>query len=643
MADNQEIAEVNKKKEFDKKKGILIAGIAVGVLLLIYGILSVYFLNHFAFRTKINGVGVSGCSLSKAQDKMKEEVASYDLNIVCSDGTKVSIPAEEFELTLDEKMGDEAIRELLNKQNGFAWIIKLFAPDHLQLDTSSKEEGNDSAIVKYDQKKLLACLKKQPFMDKKTQTPPENAKLSEYDPENGFSLIEAKEGTRINQKNLLLAIDEALKTMDNEVNLSEDGCYQRPAVDNDNEELLTLLDTVNQYAKSVINYEIGEKGQTLDASVFADWLIINNNCKVKFDKEKVAAYVSEIAKTYNTCYSAKTLMTSYGKEVSIPNSHYGWKVDEEAETAQIIKDIKQGKEVTRDLNYSMTANSHGDQDYGDSYVEINLTAQHLFLHKDGKVVLETDFVSGNTSRGNGTPTGAFTLTYRQKDAVLRGVGYATRVKYWMPFFGNYGMHDASWRSNFGGKIYKTNGSHGCVNLPPSIAPEVYENIEKGWPVLIYELEGTEAKPQEDKEEEKTQEDQTEEEYQEDIRAAEEVDDAIAEAVKETITLEREKEIAKLRKQYEALSKKAKEFVKNEKKLQSAEKKLEKLKKTEEKIKEKEAAKKEAEKKKEEAAKKKEEAAKKKEEAAKKEEENLKEEPQETENANETKKTEKESE
>ena len=142
----------------------------------------------------------------------------------------------------------------------------------------------------------------------------------------------------------------------------------------------------------------------------------------------------------------------------------------------------------------MTANSHEGPDYGNSYVEINLTAQHLFMYVDGELIVESDFVSGNLANGWDTPTGAFTLTYKDKDAVLRGENYATPVTYWMPYAGNVGMHDATWRREFGGDIYKTDGSHGCVNLPWSNAKIIFENIEQGFPVLCYKLPGTEPVP-----------------------------------------------------------------------------------------------------------------------------------------------------
>ena len=125
-------------------------------------------------------------------------------------------------------------------------------------------------------------------------------------------------------------------------------------------------------------------------------------------------------------------------------------------------------------------------------MEINLTAQHLFFYKNGSLIVESDFVSGNASKHYDTPTGIYGLTYKERDATLRGEDYASKVAYWMPYCNNVGMHDASWRSSFGSNIYKTSGSHGCVNLPASAAKKIFENIEKGDPVLVYTLPGTES-------------------------------------------------------------------------------------------------------------------------------------------------------
>jgi len=280
----------------------------------------------------------------------------------------------------------------------------------------------------------------------------------------------------------------------------------------------------------------------LDAEIFQPWLYVDENLDIRLNDEGVSAYVKGLASTYNTCYSAKKFMTSYGQEITVTNSHYGWKVDNEAEKAAILSDILTGGEVTRDLNYSMTANSHEGNDYGNSYVEINLTAQHLFVYVNGQVVVETDFISGNLSRGWDSPTGIWGLTYKTKNAVLRGDDYATPVDFWMPFAGNVGMHDATWKKDFGGNYYKTQGSHGCINLPWSKARDIYGYVSKNFPVIVYTLPGTES----------------EKGIAQDQAAAM---DAAINAIG-PVSLASETAIVACRTQYDALSDMAKSYVKN---------------------------------------------------------------------------------
>lgn len=99
--------------------------------------------------------------------------------------------------------------------------------------------------------------------------------------------------------------------------------------------------------------------------------------------------------------------------------------------------------------------------------------------------MSTDIVSGNPYAGNATPTGVYRLKYKERNSILVGEDYRTPVSYWMPFNGGVGMHDANWRGSFGGSIYQGGGSHGCINLPPSIAGKIYSNIEAGNVVIVY--------------------------------------------------------------------------------------------------------------------------------------------------------------
>ena len=125
------------------------------------------------------------------------------------------------------------------------------------------------------------------------------------------------------------------------------------------------------------------------------------------------------------------------------------------------------------------------KEVGDTYVEVSLTDQHMWYIVDGDVYLESDCVTGNYGSAD-TPKGFWSVNNKISPCTLKGDDYVSYVTYWMPFIGGgWGLHDATWRSKFGGSIYKGDGSHGCVNLPYDIAKKLYAHITVGTPVIVY--------------------------------------------------------------------------------------------------------------------------------------------------------------
>lgn len=117
------------------------------------------------------------------------------------------------------------------------------------------------------------------------------------------------------------------------------------------------------------------------------------------------------------------------------------------------------------------------------YILIDISNQTLKYYVKGKVKLKSNVVTGGP--GNRTPKGHFRLRSKSRNITLRGNGYSSYVKYWMAFIGSeYGIHDASWRSKFGGTIYKKNGSHGCPNMPRKNAAKLYKMAPIGTRVII---------------------------------------------------------------------------------------------------------------------------------------------------------------
>jgi hypothetical protein len=202
----------------------------------------------------------------------------------------------------------------------------------------------------------------------------------------------------------------------------------------------------------------------------------------------ISDYTKEMAGRYNTAGVTRSFQTSSGKKVEVKGGIYGWILDQKGEVEGIVKTIKSGNAITREPMFSQRAFSMDSNDIGDTYIEINITRQHLWFYKDGKLVTQGAVVTGNPNRGTPTVTGTYMLNYKQEDTQLRGVGYEADVKYFMPFYGGIGIHDASWRYSFGGDIYKRRGTHGCVNAPLYLAKKIFENIEPGTPVVCYEEE-----------------------------------------------------------------------------------------------------------------------------------------------------------
>lgn len=153
------------------------------------------------------------------------------------------------------------------------------------------------------------------------------------------------------------------------------------------------------------------------------------------------------------------------------------RIDVDAEIAYLASAIMEQRTETHEAIYR----------YGGTYIEIDITSQVLYYYEDGVLAFTTNVVTGNLSSGSGTPTGVYYIRGKATDVNLVGADYVSHVDYWMNFIGNsYGIHDADWRVSFGGTIYLTNGSHGCVNVPPSVMGELYDMVEIGTPVILYE-------------------------------------------------------------------------------------------------------------------------------------------------------------
>lgn len=239
--------------------------------------------------------------------------------------------------------------------------------------------------------------------------------------------------------------------------------------------------------------DMGAEKYVFDKKITSDFVvtdesgdfILDENGNFLYDNEKLRIYLQDLLNRYNTVGTDLKFRTTNGDFVEVKYNKYGTEIDVETEVEYILNALNTGSEETYIPNYEKEGYVRGLNDIGNTYIEVDMTMQKLYGYKDGEIIIETDIVTGNMRRNWDTPAGVNYVYAKQKKRILRGANYATPVDYWMPVVGNIGLHDANWRSEFGGEIYKTDGSHGCVNIPPDIMPTIYETFEIGTPVIMF--------------------------------------------------------------------------------------------------------------------------------------------------------------
>lgn len=435
--------------------------------------------SQFVPGTSVNGLGIGGMTVEQAKAQIEGFYdSSYKLAIKKKNGTEEYINGADigYKVTLPE--GLDAI---LAEQNATGRVSGPAADNRHKMTMSVVFD--EAALT--DKIGGLSCISGSGIVETK------DARISDYEAGKAFTIVPEVEGNNLDVQKTTEAIRRAVAGGERELDLAAEGCYYQVGVRAGDPQLKALCDTMNRYRDMTITYQIGEDTEVLDGAVICPWLTVTADGQVSADSQAVAAFVQTLADKYDTAGKERVFRTADGREVPI-SGPYGWKVDQAAETLALAECLKTTESQTREPVYAQTAADRGETDWGTTYVEIDLTNQHVYMFQEGNLVWESPCVTGNVSKNYTTPPGIFPLTYKERDRILRGAKkadgtyeYESHVDYWMPFNGGIGLHDANWRGSFGGGIYQKSGSHGCVNLPPDKAKILYDLVEKGMPVICY--------------------------------------------------------------------------------------------------------------------------------------------------------------
>ena len=460
-----------------KKKCILVGG-AVAVPACIYLGISIFFLSHFFYGTSINGKDFSMKSLAEAESYFEETVEQYALTIVPREGSNEYISGKDISLTLRK---NKELEKLLARQSAFLWP-EMFL---------NRKDAEISIPIEYDEGTLAAQIQALDCFTNAGKTDPQNAR-PEFDGEKYIAGDEVP-GTKVDQELLKEVITDAVEAFCMEVNLEEKDCYQKPKYTSESEELKEACDKLNQYCKASITYDMAPYQEVIDASVISEWLNCDAEMQVTFDENKAREYMNQFAARYKTAGGTRPLTTPIGKETEVSGGTYGWVFDEAAEAEALIASIKAGDVVTKEPAYTQRGASHEPQDWGKTFIEVDISAQHMWYIADGSVVFESDVVTGKPY-AHSTPSGVYDVLNMQRGATLVGnivpetgePEYRTYVDFWMPVTkGGVGFHDATWQPYFGGDLYLYNGSHGCINMPWNGAETLFDLISVGTPVVMH--------------------------------------------------------------------------------------------------------------------------------------------------------------
>lgn len=471
-----------KGKNYDKKRIRTAAAIGAGILAVIYFSGVWYYRDRLFEGTRIGTVLCGNMTAEEAEQAIKEQVENYSVEIVFKDGTE-EIRGKDIGYTYQS--GNDA-QAALEKQNAFFW------PKGLVMGATYP--ADHSAFV--DEEKLREKLLSFPGMKKENMTPAQDAYIAFEN--NQFVIKKETPGTVIDEALFLERVKAGIEERKEKISAEEEGVYAAPAVLQDDERLKKQQEVWNSCAAVTVTYLFGDKQEVLDGMRVKDWFTYDEAGNYVENPDglmaNIRAYTAELAAKYDTQGRDRVIRsTATGENVTVSGGDYGFLIDQEEESRQLAADIQNHANTQREPVYAKRGAVYGANDVGNTYVEVDLTQQHLWYYKDGKLLMDSDFVSGTYYvEDRRTPGGAYYLKYKQRDQVLRpapnpdgSYDYESPVDYWMPFNGGIGFHDADWRWEFGGSIYLYGGSHGCINLPVSFAGGFYESLEAGCPVICF--------------------------------------------------------------------------------------------------------------------------------------------------------------
>ncbi len=447
------------------------------IIALIFAAISYYQANHFNANIKINGINVSGLTADEAHNKLNTSV----LKNVVYVGQQQILDGHDTKMGFIDK--DLAgVKKLLSSQRTFFPSSKA---KNYSLMPSKLDQYRSQEMKKQVEEKLVSM--------NKSLTVPKDAQATL---EQGKIIISKSiNGKQYDVASLLKDYEKQGYTSEIRLNpvyiqpIKEDS----PIVKNEQKRLEGLL-------LQTVDYKVQDKVFSLKGSELIKNASVSKDMKVTIDPSDINEKIAEINSSQSTLDKDFTFKTHSGAVKTVKGKGYGWALDVDKETTQIKKAFEKGEKsiaATNIIGHGWSGEGYGyettsNNGIGDTYAEVSIAQQRIWIYKNGKLVVTSNVVTGKHSTGNDTSKGVWYILYKRTPSILTGrelggkPSYSVKVNYWAPFTNDgQGFHDAGFRSNWSSQAYLTAGSHGCVNTPPDAMKTVYNNLSTYEPVVIY--------------------------------------------------------------------------------------------------------------------------------------------------------------
>lgn len=478
--------------------------LVIAIIMLLFIIIILYS-DKFYPNTTIGGIDVSNMTLSQAKEAVQTDLKNHVLVINGRNNAKYELRGTDIDLTANY---EKQVENCFKKTHGIFSFYKIVSGEDFDVNfdvSYNKEAFKDNLSHSF----LITG-------DQYTITAPENAHV-EYDKKTqSGKIVKEKQGNQLNQEKFYNYVEKSIRQLKTKINLDKANVYLKPKYTQNDSAVIKELNQYNNYLYRWIRYDMTEKHyETITPKDIKDWLVINNDATVSIDQEKMSQWVEKFCLKYKTVGKTRKFKSHTGEVLEVSGGDYGWQIDYSQTVDQVYKAlskknsqsdvdayiknknktnkkklIKELEPIYKNKGYKMNFDNPVDDYNTQTYSEVDISEQMVYVFQNGQVVYSAKCVTGLPSDpSRATKTGCWYIKDKKLEYTLTGADYTTPTKYWVRITwtgtGYHYMNRSDW-SKWSPDLYKTRGSHGCINLQLEDVKNIYNLVSMKDMVFIHE-------------------------------------------------------------------------------------------------------------------------------------------------------------